>query len=194
MLLQQQRLKIEAGALATAARVTPTAGAGVSTALPFLVAAKTATWAVPAVGAIVAGVSIAIGVWAKKRINGRQKLQTSEWADEAEGLLKQNLEGYMAARTAANQAQALANFDQVWGELYALCSDPAMAAAGERCVTERDRGGRWDWFALYRDPIERDQPPLSPTVATILSRAKDPAVAGPLALATAGILLWWWNS
>jgi hypothetical protein len=77
--------------------------------------------------------------------------------DQAEGYLKQNVAAYQAGpHTRSSQALALSTFDQLWTQVLQGCSNPALADAGRRCISERSRGGKWDWFVYYRDPIAND--------------------------------------
>ena len=52
------------------------------------------------------------------------------------------------------KGEALAKFDEIW-ELYleTPCGDPTLGTSGKCCIEERCRGGDFDWFAKYRDPI-----------------------------------------
>ena len=113
------------------------------------------------VGAVIQGVALAMSLL-RGRKGGQQKLQASQYANEAERLLQTNLAAFLSSPWRANQSAALLNFDQAWEELRTLCGDPALGDAGRRCVSERDRGGKWDWFKVYRDPIARPLE-LSPT-------------------------------
>lgn len=71
---------------------------------------------------------------------------------------KPNLAAYMAlpVRNKAAQDAALAVFDYGWSMILQGCGDPALGDAGRRCISERDRGGIYDGFAVYRDPIAND--------------------------------------
>ena len=53
---------------------------------------------------------------------------------------------------------ALKTFDDMWTWLASVqgCGDPVLRDSGQRCLSERDRGGQFDWFAAYRDPIAND--------------------------------------
>jgi hypothetical protein len=113
--------------------------------------------AVPIIGPIVAGVTLGLmALFARK--GPRQKVATTQIVDKVEPLLAQNRDAYLAlpVRTASAQAQALANFDAGWQYVVDNCGIPEMGDPGRRCIEERQRGGKWDWFALYRDPIEKD--------------------------------------
>lgn len=133
-----------------------------------IAAAKGAAWAtaaIPFVGPIVAGVTLALTALFSRK-GPKQKRATTEIVNQVEPLLKENLEGYLSGpRTPEARAQALANFDAAWAWLVDQCGQPAMGEPGRRCIAERQRGGSapWcptrvgcDWFTLYRDPIEQD--------------------------------------
>ncbi|MCI0528475.1 MAG: hypothetical protein L0Y56_13635, partial [Nitrospira sp.] len=49
------------------------------------------------------------------------------------------------------------NFVNVWEEVKKQCGDPVMGSPGEACIRDRDRGGQWDWWSYYYDPIAQDQ-------------------------------------
>lgn len=188
----------------TVLSVAPTAfGTTVATA-----AALGATWAtgtavavaVPVVGAVAAGIIF----WLNRR-GPRQKVAATQIVDEAEKILQQNLEAYRQARTTVSQSVAKDNFEIVWRQVVQACSNPNLGDPGRRCISERDRGGRWDWWRAYYDPIANDQPPM-PDVATtagVMARAEQaageigtglaqgsPSVLIPLALvAVGGVML-----
>lgn len=129
-----------------------------------LFGAANAAWAVPVVGAAIAGVVLAIGVWMNRK-GPQQKILTTKIVDEAEPILVQNVAAYQAGpHTVSSQQVALANFDNVWGQVVQACSNPAYGDAGKNCISGRERGTThvndqgqsYDWFKLYRDPIAND--------------------------------------
>ena len=70
------------------------------------------------------------------------------------------------------KGEALAKFDEIW-ELYleTPCGDPTLGTSGKCCIEERCRGGDFDWFAKYRDPIaggKRDEPEINERCAHVL--------------------------
>lgn len=112
-------------------------------------------------------------------------VEATKLANEAEPLLLQNLQTYLSAPTryASFQAAALNNYDLTWNALVSGCSNPQLGAAGQACISDRQRGachyqtspGGWDadgtytypgaagsgsacwnWFVGYRDPIAND--------------------------------------
>jgi hypothetical protein len=119
--------------------------------------------AVPVIGAAVAGVTMLLMAMFRR---GAQKEAATKVVNELEPQLKINLDGYLnGPRNVSSQAQALANFDAMWNMVVEACSNPQLGSAGQRCISERQRGGSapWcptgtgcDWFILYRDPIAND--------------------------------------
>jgi len=108
------------------------------------------------IGLAVAGVTIAlIALFSRKKPG--QKRATTAIVNDVEPHLKANLQGYLnGPRTTASQQQALANFDAGWQYVVQNCETPQMGDPGKWCVEDRQPGGKWDWFALYRDPIAND--------------------------------------
>lgn len=138
------------GALEQGVGVAGSAAVGIT---PLL---TTAAWAVPVVGTAVAAVTLAV-MLLKNRRGPQQRIQTSQWADDAERVLQDNLGAFERQANSATKTVALENFDSVWAELVSRCGDPAMGNPGRACIADRQRGGKFDWWAAYRDPIERTQ-------------------------------------
>jgi hypothetical protein len=99
--------------------------------------------AIPVAGPIAAGIA-ALGVALANVFSGcgQTCVQASNIANQVGDILAQNLQTYMSApiHYASMQAAALNNFDTAWASLVANCANPALAAAGQRCVTDRQRG------------------------------------------------------
>lgn len=121
--------------------------------------ASSSTWLAAAGGPIgigVAGVTVALSYLLSRQRPAR-KVATTQIVDEVEPLLQKNLADYMnGPRTVSSQTQALANFDAGWQFVVDNCGIPEMGEPGKWCVNDRKRGGQWDWFARYRDPIAND--------------------------------------
>ena len=142
-------------------------GAGLSTA-----SALGSTWAtaaIPVVGPIIAGVTIGLTMLFARK-GPKQKVATTAIVDKVEPMLRQNVDAYLADPTAAKQQQAIANFNAGWQYVVEHCGIPEMGTPGRNCISERDRGGRWDWYALYADPI-LNTPPRPSAAATAASTA-----------------------
>lgn len=109
------------------------------------------------IGLAAMGIITAINLFRSRKKPG-QKIATTKIVDEAEGILKQNLAWWQGSnKTAAEQQQALNNFLSVWEQVKVQCGDPVMGSPGKACIQERDRGGQWDWWGYYYDPIAQDQ-------------------------------------
>ena len=127
---------------------------GASIGAPIALAAAGLTSAIPFVGPAIAGVTLLVGMFTQR---GKQKTATTAIVNEAEPLLKQNLEAWnQSSKTLAEQKQALANFDAVWGQVVNTCKNPSYGEPGKWCINDRSRGGKWDWFSYYYDPIALD--------------------------------------
>lgn len=155
-------------------------GAAVGT--PALLSAGLITSAaVPFIGPAIAAVTLLIGILVKNSGCGITCVETSQWANQAEPLLAQNIQEYFnvpAPRAASLQATALANFDRIWSTLVQQCSQSGTGDAGKRCISDRQSGACtwkqtatspllsypgepqpgacWNWFSGYRDPIAHD--------------------------------------
>ena len=163
----------QAGSLATpavtgiiashAASVAAATGAAHATVLGI-----SATAAIPIIGAALAGATILAAYLIKNSGCGQTCIVTSQWANQAEAALKQNLAAYLALpspRPSSARDVALANFDAVWKTLEQQCGQPGTGDAGKRCISDRQAGAcKWkdsqgkcfNWFSGYRDPIAND--------------------------------------
>ena len=141
-----------------------------------------ASLAVPIVGAAIAGVTLLITSLIQNSGCGPTCIQASDYANQAEPLLRQNLNAYFSLpkpRSQSAQAAALANFDAVWGKAVQLWQDPSLGNAGKKAISDRQAGACtwkqtatyspdimaagepqigqcWSWFSGYRDPISND--------------------------------------
>lgn len=172
------------------------------------------------VAAAIAGL-IAVGSLVANMFKGcgQTCIIASQDADKFEVPLKQNLAAYMSAPVhyASLQQAALNNVDTLFAALNQACSDPALADAGRRCISERlDRtachwknsGGNtpsgsgnvcWNWVVGYRDPIANDPnvvpdpSPVSQIGSSIVSGLNLPSTVFGLPLGTlalpAGLIL-----
>jgi hypothetical protein len=142
--------------------------------------------ALPVVGtAIAALVGIGIAVANLFKGCGQTCIAATNIANQADGIMAQNVDAYTSSpvRYASMQTAALNTFDTTWAALQAACNNPSLAAAGQRCITDRQRGACtwkaspggwnadgtftkwgaagsgstcWNWFVGMRDPIAND--------------------------------------
>jgi hypothetical protein len=158
-----------------------------------------ATAAVPIIGAALTAAIIGITALIRNSGCGPTCVVTSQWANQAEPLLKQNADAYFSLpspRTKSQQQAALNGFDVVWERLKQLCSQPDVGNAGVRCITDRQAGACkwkatadspwpggprlgecWNWFNGYRDPIQNDQT-VPDNLGTSVSSAVSDIFAG----------------
>lgn len=89
----------------------------------------------------------------------KQKVATSDHANQVEAHMVENLKAWnsltQSELTGVNKAVALDTFDRLWDGLVEFCGQVSMGNPGHACIADRQRGGKWDWFRLYRDPIEQ---------------------------------------
>lgn len=169
-----------------------------------------AATAVPIIGVAILGVTLAI----EKLLNsgcGRACIVTSNWANQAEQLLQQNIAAYFALpapRTAAQRAAGLANFDAIWNYLAQQCAQ-VPGDPGRNCTADRQAGACkwkaqppaypgepaagacWNWFNAYRDPIAADQVSSDAVTTELLNAGVSPGfleTAGPYLLPAALIV------
>jgi len=137
--------------------------AGTAAASAGLISAAVVPFIGPAIAGIVLGIEAILHSGC-----GNTCIVTSNWANQAEALLQQNLTAYMALatpRAMSAQAVALQNFDKIWNYLVQECSNPQLGSAGQRCISDRQAGAChyqnsgvcWNWFVGYRDPIANDR-------------------------------------
>jgi hypothetical protein len=130
------------------------------------------TLAAPAVGLItlsstmaaaipIAGAVVAVGVLIFSMLHNstglRQDAETTAEVNAAAVYMQNNLDAWNAStKNTATQVQALANFDNAWAAVLNFCGKASEGTPGERCISERQRGGQYDFFSYYRDPIAND--------------------------------------
>lgn len=114
--------------------------------------------AVPVIGAAIAGVTLAVTMFLNRNSTYfAQAKATTGIVNDAEVLMKQNLSAWNNSdKYKSEQNQALDNFTTIWNEVIQACSSPNYGGPGKACVADRSRGGRWDWFSYYYDPILND--------------------------------------
>lgn len=141
---------------------------------------------VPVIGvAIAALIGIGIAIANVFKGCGQTCIEATSIANQCDTLLSQNVDKYTSSpiRYASMQAAALNTFDTTWTALQQACGNPQLGAAGQRCITDRQRGACtwkaspggwnadgtytmwgaagsgsacWNWFVGMRDPIAND--------------------------------------
>jgi hypothetical protein len=161
------------------------------------------------VGAIVAGALAITAVIASFfKGCGSSCILTSNEVNQVEPYMQQNLAQYLAAPvSAATQAEAIANFNQLWQGVVNYCSQPSMGSAGKNCLSDRQSGSCsyktspggwkqangtwaytypgangsgstcWNWFVGYLDPIQND--PRIAEISAAASASSSASAASP---------------
>lgn len=105
------------------------------------------------------------------------KIAATKVVNDIEPLLQQNVNQWQgldsSVKTRSLQAAYEDVFNQGWYGVEQGCQRVG-GDAGSNCIGDRSRGGRWDWFSYYYDPIANDgqvhdDPTVSDTVGTSLS-------------------------
>lgn len=167
-----------AGGVATG---VATAGAGTAAGAAGIWGMSAAV-AVPVIGAVVAGITIALMMYFSRK-GPKQKVATTEIVDKIEPLLQENLAGYLTGpRNLTSQAQAIENYKAGWQWVVERCGIPEMGDPGQRCISDRSPGGQWPWASYYLDPIVNDpqvkDDPVIDTVTGLLTEFKTDPVTG----------------
>jgi hypothetical protein len=184
---------------ATAGAVVPTlVGSTVATTLGLggstagVATAAGISLAIPIVGAAIAALSIGIELILHSGC-GQTCIVTSQWANQAEKYLQQNIAAYFAIpapRPQSVQQLAMANFQAIWNTLVQQCSQPGLGTAGQNCISDRAAGACkwkatsqeypgqpavgacWNWWNGYYNPIANDPNVVaSPPITAVASSA-----------------------
>jgi hypothetical protein len=179
------------GSPATAVKVTGILTTAAASSVPL--------WGVgAAAGPIGAGIAVAGALISALIANsgcGPTCVLATRIVDQLEPQLKANRDAFLAgSHTAADQAAALANFDAAWSWLSSAqaCGSPELGDAGRRCISDRNRGGQWDWFSYYRDPIAStpvQADAISQTAANLLPGGSNTVLLLAAAALFLGVLL-----
>lgn len=135
-----------------------------------------------AIGGVVAGITSLLGAFGVGSGCGQTCVYASGVVDQLEPYLKQNVDNWKALapqdKTLVRQQQALQVFNFVWSQVTQACSAPSLGDAGKRCISDRQRGGKWDWFSYYYDPIANDTVADEGTVTGSLTAELAPVLGG----------------
>lgn len=188
--------------------ITGTAATGAISALSLAGVIGLSTAWIPVIGAGIAAVTAGISLILNSGC-GQTCIVTSNWANQAEQLLQQNIQSYFGLPTPRSQTAqkvALANFDNVWNYLVQECGQAQLGTAGVNCTRDRMRGACtwrqradspllqypgepqagecWNWFSGYRDPIAMD--PAVPDEVAVPATGADTGTNTVSASAPAG--------
>ena len=166
----------------SAPQIIQGAGAISSGALGIAGAIEGVAWStvwVPIIGAVIAGVCLGLMVLFTRK-GPKQKVATTHIVDSVElGFtdpasgntypgLKQQLADYQSQpiHTVSMRQQYLENFKAAWQYVVENCGAAVMGNPGQACIKDRDRGGKWDWWVYYYDPVANDATVVADCVIT----------------------------
>lgn len=105
---------------------------------------------VPVIGAAIAGL-IAIGIAIANTFKGcgQTCIAATQYANQVEPILNQNLQAYIASpvRTVSMQAAAVNNYNTAIAALEQACGQAALGSAGQNCIDERVNASACEWQA-----------------------------------------------
>lgn len=111
-------------------------GASVGSGIAIAAIANTSL-AVPIIGAAIAGVTLAIGLWLNRK-GPKQKVATTKIVEEALQFFQQNLDAWnSSSKSSAEQQQAIANYQNIYNAWVNACASDEMGEPGHRCIEER---------------------------------------------------------
>lgn len=116
--------------------------------------------AVPIVGTIIGGVALLVAALGIGNGCGASCTNSTAVVNKIEPFLQQNLAAAQAQAqanggclTSAEQSTCVSYFNTAWGDVVQGCGQVG-GPGGKQCVTDRQAGGKIDWFKLYLDPIQ----------------------------------------
>ena len=137
------------------------------------------------IGAIAGGITFAAQTIASLiDSNGPKKLAATQIANNAMYAAQVNLSEWnnypVSMKTKALQVQYLNQFQQIWGYLTENCSNPSLGSAGQRCISERDHNGIYDYWTTFYDPILNDPQVYDPSlISSVTSLATGSQTIAP---------------
>lgn len=116
---------------------------------------------------------VVTGIQAKQSGSGSLEDAVVEALNQVERGLIQNRNNYLAGNGGlAAQTAALAEFDRAWAWVIGPngLGTSGLGAWGSVGITDRQRSGKFDWFAAYHDPIAQDTRITSNPVTGTISK------------------------
>ncbi len=120
---------------------------------------------------------------------GSTCIEATKIADASESAANQLFDAWNAQPVHYYSVQQayLAAINDVQKYLFGACSSQTLGAAGQRCVSERQRGGKYDFFSHYVDPVANATnivpDPVTPgSPSAIISSIPTPLLLGGAAL------------
>jgi len=110
---------------------------------------------------------------------GQQKQNATTVVNAMEPLFLENLTTFQNNPTPATQQEAVSNFNYMWLQMTQMVLQDA--SGGTNAINDRAPGGKFDWWALFYNPIENYK-----FSASQLEAAAQPADSGAGAAPVSG--------
>lgn len=85
--------------------------------------------------------------------------------------MQKNLDGWknlpVASKVPAVQQFFITNYNNLWNNLVAKCSDPSLGTAGQNCISDRQPGGKYPFADYYLKDIQNDSSVHSQTTSVV---------------------------
>lgn len=148
-----------------------TVGVLASSSVGVITLSSTLAAAIPVAGAVIAVGVIIFSLLHNSR-GLQQNVETTQMVNKAAVYMQSNLDAWNASsKNFATQAAALKNFDDAWQAVLNFCGQASEGSPGERCISERQKGGKYDFFSYWRDPIANDPHAGDPDRAAVVAAA-----------------------
>lgn len=115
--------------------------------------------AVPVIGLAVLGATVLLNAFHVGQGCGTTCIQSTQVVERILPVMNQNLQAAKdqslqqgGCITGEQKTALLSNFDQLWNAMVQGCTQVG-GAGGSQCVSDRQRGGKYDCFKDLRDPI-----------------------------------------
>jgi hypothetical protein len=161
---------------------------GASVGVSIMASAPFAGPGAPVVAAVGALVELGSAIAGALHIGegcGPTCVQATSIVNQVEVVMKQNLVAFQGGQL--DRQTAIDNFSRLWNTVLQGCS-AIPGAAGTNCIGDRQRGGKWNWFALYLDPIQ-NAPQLVTTNTVSTPFMSDSVMGIPVWVLGAGLIL-----
>lgn len=146
----------------------------------------------PAAPFVLAAASLIAPIASMFKGCGATCTQASQIANQATAAAQSIMDRWAAApvKYASIQKAALAALNDVWNYIAGSCQKIG-GKGGSQCIADRQRGGKYDFFAWAIDPIANYQPivPDPPTPGTLSSALSGSSLPIPLILGGAGLVV-----
>jgi hypothetical protein len=160
MLVRMQGLGASTSSQITSGVQIAGAGTAVAASSGALAAIGITSAAIPIIGPIVSGVALLISALGVGNGCGSTCTNATQVVNTIEPYMQQNLAAAQQQATAnggcltSTEVTTLTNnFNSLWQQVLSGCGAIA-APGGTQCISDRQQGGKYDWFSYYLDPIQ----------------------------------------